>query len=291
LIWIGREGKEASVVADKLTNLQSAVLSPQGDRVVMGIDTGENDLWALDLTRGVRTRLTFGPIANAHPVWSPDGQWIAYASIRNGQPGIYRKRSDGSGAEELLLTGPPVASIDALGPSSWSPDGKEIFYDVAVQSGQSEVWVLPLEGERKPRRVLDRGASAKLSPDGHWLAYASLESGTPDVYVEAYGGGQGKWQVSNGGQQPQWSRDGQQLYYMDLTFDVLSVSVKQNNGALQFGPPQMLVGTTNWSAPQAFFDVTPDGKKFLLNRIMQQVAQSVTVVTNFSAEMKKSGNP
>jgi hypothetical protein len=109
--------------------------------------------------------------------------------------------------------------------------------------------------------------------------------------VEAYGGGQGKWQVSIGGQQPQWSPDGQQLYYMDLTFDVLSVTVKESGGALQFGPPQTLVGTTSWSAPEAFFDVTPDGKKFLLNRIMQQVSQSVTVVTNFAAESKKQTNP
>ena len=105
--------------------------------------------------------------------------------------------------------------------------------------------------------------------------------------MEAYGGGQGKWQVSSGGQQPQWSRDGKQLYYMDLTFNVFSVPVKENGGALQFGAPQMMVGTTNWSAPQAFYDVTPDGSKFLLNRIVQQVAQSVTVMTNFSVELKK----
>ncbi len=291
LIWIGRDGKQLSVVADKLTNLQSAVLSPRGDRVVIGIDTGENDLWVLDLARGVRTRLTFGPIANAHPVWSPDGQWIAYASVRNGQPSIYRKRSDGSGAEELLFTGPATPSIDTLSPSSWSHDGKELFYTLRSLTGQSEVWVLPLEGEHKPRLVLERGQEARLSPNGKWLAYNSLESGTPEVYVQAYGGGQGKWQVSIGGQQPQWSPDGQQLYYMDLTFDVLSVTVKESGGALQFGPPQTLVGTTNWSAPEAFFDVTPDGKKFLLNRIMQQVSQSVTVVTNFSGELKKQGNP
>ena len=107
----------------------------------------------------------------------------------------------------------------------------------------------------------------------------------------AYGGGEGKWQVSNGGQQPQWSRDGKQLYYMDLTFDVLSAPVKEIGGALQFGAAQMLIGTTNWSAPQAFYDVSPDGKKFLLNRILQQVAQSVTVVANFSTDAKTQGNP
>ncbi|HTC49584.1 MAG TPA: protein kinase [Candidatus Aquilonibacter sp.] len=289
LIWIDRDGKKTTTVADKLANLQSAVLSPQGDRIATGIDVGENDIWVLDLQRGVRTRLTFGPIANANPVWSPDGQWIAYASVRNNAGNIFRKRSDGSGAEELLVSGPVSTSVDGLRPNSWSNDGKELFYSKLLEAPKSEVWALPLEGDRKPHLVLAHGAMAKISPNGHWLAYASLESGTPEVYVEAYGGGQGKWQVSNGGQQPQWSHDGKQLYYMDLTFNVFSVPVKENGGALQFGAPQMMVGTTNWSAPQAFYDVTPDGSKFLLNRIVQQVAQSVTVVTNFSAELRKPG--
>jgi serine/threonine protein kinase len=287
LIWIDRDGKKTTTVADKLANLQSAVLSPQGDRIATGIDVGENDIWVLDLQRGVRTRLTFGPIANANPVWSPDGQWIAYASVRNNAGNIFRKRSDGSGAEELLVSGPVSTSVDGLRPNSWSSDGKELFYSKLLEAPKSEVWALPLEGDRKPHLVLAHGEMAKISPDGHWLAYVSVESGTPEVYVEAYGGGQGKWQVSNGGQQPQWSRDGKQLYYMDLTFNVFSVPVKENSGALQFGAPQMMVGTTNWSAPQAFYDVTPDGNKFLLNRIVQQVAQSVTVVTNFSVELKR----
>ena len=286
LVWMDRDDKKMSTVADKLANLQTAVLSPQGDRIAIGIDTGENDIWVLDLARNVRTRLTFGPIANANPVWSPDGQWIAYSSVRDGHTNLYRKRSDGSGGEELLMTGEPGA-LDSLRPCSWSNDGKELFLTESYQNPTAEVWVLPLAGDHKPKLVLQRGNEAKISPDGHWLAYTSLESGLPEVYVEAYGGGQGKWQVSSGGQQPQWSRDGKQLYYMDLTFNVFSVPVKENGGALQFGAPQMMVGTTNWSAPQAFYDVTPDGSKFLLNRIVQQVAQSVTVMTNFSVELKK----
>jgi Tol biopolymer transport system component len=291
LIWMDRDGKRTSIIADKLTNLQSAAISPQGDRVAVGIDTGVNDIWVLDLARGVRTRLTFGPIANAYPVWSPDGQWIAYESVRNSQSNLYRKRSDGSGPEEILLAGPISGSLDALRPSNWSRDGKELFYAEQLEPTHAEVWALPLDGERKPKLVLGRGTAAQLSPDGHWLAYTSIESGRPEVYVVAYGGGQGKWQVSNGGQQPEWSRDGKELYYMDLTFDVLSVPVKDNGGALQFGAAQMLVGTTKWSAPQAFYDVAPDGRKFLLNRIVQQVAQSVTVVTNFSTDAKTQGSP
>jgi len=104
--------------------------------------------------------------------------------------------------------------------------------------------------------------------------------------VMPFGGGQGKWQVSaNGGQRPQWSKDGKELYYMDLTYSLFAVPVTSAGGSLQFSAAQRLI--TNWSAPQVFYDVSPDGKKFLLDRVEQQVSQSVTVVTNFTAGLKK----
>ena len=107
-----------------------------------------------------------------------------------------------------------------------------------------------------------------------------------EVYVVPFGGGQGKWQVSaNGGTRPQWSKDGKELYYMDPTFNLFAVPVTNAGGALQFGAAQKLV--SNWSAPQVIYDVSPDGKKVLLDRVEQQVSQSVTVVTNFTAGLKK----
>ncbi|MGB7862641.1 MAG: hypothetical protein WCF74_04535, partial [Candidatus Sulfotelmatobacter sp.] len=282
LVWMDRIGKQISVIADKLTDLQGAVLSPQGDRIALQIDAGENDIWVLDLARGVRTRLTFGPVANVNPVWSPDGKWIAYTSARNGHYNLYRKPSDGSGAEELLLADDQESLAN-----DWSRDGKYLLYSRPAPEGPlSQMWALPLEGERKPSLVLPQGILGKFSPDGRWLAYVSLESGTMEVYVVAFGGGQGKWQVSaNGGTAPSWSKDGKELYYLDPTFNVFAVPLKTAGGALQFGAPQTLV--PNWSAPQVIYDVTPDGKKILLDRVSQQVSQSVTVVTNFTAGLKK----
>lgn len=97
-----------------------------------------------------------------------------------------------------------------------------------------------------------------------------------------YGGAQGKWQVSvKGGQNPLWSADGKQLYYLDPSFDVLSVPVKFVGAALQFGSAQTLI--TTWSAPNVFYSVTPDGKRFLMDQAPQQVSQSVTVISNFTA--------
>ncbi len=283
LVWLDRDGKQTSTIADKFTNLQQAVLSPQGDRVALQIDSGENDIWVLDLARGVRTRLTFGPIANIGPIWSPDGKWIAYASARPNGFNLYRKPADGSGGEELLVTG----DMQQTTATDWSRDGKYLFYSHGIVGGpMTEIWVVPMEGERKPRLVGPRGGMGRISPDGHWLAYMSGESGAMQVYVVSFGGGQGKWQVSsNGGQAPRWSKDGKELYYLDPAYTLFAVPVKNTGGALQFGAPQTLV--SNWSAPQVFYDVSPDGKKILLDRVSQQVSQAVTVVTNFAAGLKK----
>jgi|HubBroStandDraft_6_1064221.scaffolds.fasta_scaffold00030_9 Tol biopolymer transport system component len=281
LVWMDRSGN-ISTIAGKLPDLQSAVLSPQGDRVALQMNAGQTDIWVLDLTRGVRTRLTFGPVGNVSPIWSPDGKWIAYASAQNGHFAICRKPSDGSGAEETLLT---VEQQPGL--HDWSRDGKYLLYSLPLRDGPwRQIFALPLEGERKPSLIVERGTGGRLSPDGRWLAYSSAESGRSEVYVMPFGGGQGKWQVSaNGGAVPHWSMDGKELYYMDLTFNLFAVPVKNAGGALQFGAAEKLI--TNWSAPQVFYDVSPDGKKFLLDRVVQQVSQSVTVVTNFTAGLKK----
>ncbi len=281
LLWVDRSGKQISTVTDKLTNLQDSRISPQGDRIALQIDNGMNDIWVLDVARGIKTRLTFGPVSDTHPVWSPDGKWIAYASDREGFSTLHRKRSDGSGAEELL-----IKETELHLPTDWSPDGKYLLYGRGTSLGDAALWAVPLEGERKSWQIVPHGFAGNLSPDGHWLAYGSLESGAPEVYVVPFRGGQGKWQVSaHGGQLPHWSKDGKELFYMDTTYTLLVVPVKDVGGALQFGAAQTVV--SNWSAPSVFYDISPDGKKILLPRVSQQVSQSVTVVTNFTAGLKK----
>jgi serine/threonine protein kinase len=283
LVWLDRTGKQAGIAVENLQNLQFARLSPQGDRVALMLDSGINDIWTLDLARGVRTRLTFGPIANTYPVWSPDGKWIAYVSMRAGLSTIYRKPADGSGAEEMLFSD---AGGNTLIPSDWSRDGKTLFYSTGLQTGGQTVWALPLNGERKPRLVVEHAINGTLSPNGQWLAY-TLFSGQAEVYVVGYGGGQGKWQVSpNGGQVPQWSKDGKELYYLDGTQSIVAIPVKDMGNTLEFGAGQTLVSQwTVLSTP--FYSVFPDGKKLLMERVAQQVSQPITVVTNFTAQLRK----
>jgi eukaryotic-like serine/threonine-protein kinase len=284
LIWTDRKGKELAVASDKLTNLQYASLSPQGDRVALQIDAGINDIWVLDLARGVRTRLTFGPVTNAYPVWSPDSKWIVYFSFRDSKYSLYRKPSDGSGAEELLLSD----DNQTIYANDWSRDGKTLIFQRGILGTGNEIWALPLEGERKPRMLVSKGSIGSLSPDGRWLAYQSLESGLPEIFVMAADGGQGRWQVSaNGGQFARWSHDGKELLFFDVpASDIVSVSVKEVGGALQFGAPQILV--PRWTIlTLPFFDISNDSQKLLLERLSQQVSQSVTVVTNFTEGLKR----
>ena len=288
LIWADRAGKQLSVVASKLTNLQYASLSPQGDRVALQIDSGINDIWTLDLARGVRTRLTFGPVTNGYPVWSPDGEWIAYFSFRDSKYSIFRKPSDGSGGEEALVSD----DNQTLYADDWSRDGKTLIYErglgAGLGGGGHEIWALPLEGERKARMLVSNGSIGRLSPDSRWLAYESVESGLPEIFVVTAIGGQGKWQVSsNGAQFPRWSHNGKELLYFDVpASNIVSVSVKEVGGALQFGAPQVLV--PRWTILTVpFFDISNDGQKLLLERLSQQVSQSVTVITNFPQGLTK----
>jgi serine/threonine protein kinase len=285
LLWVDRSGKELGTIADHLANLQLAIISPQGDRVAMNLDLpGQNDIWVLDLKRGVRTRLTFGPIANGSPVWSPDGKWIAYASDRGGHAEVFRKPADGSGPEEHLYSDEGMMFT-----SQWTSDGKYLMLQRGPVGAQ-EIWALPLEGDRKPFLLVPHPPNgsvfqAKVSPNGRWVAYTSNESGKQEAYVSAFRG-PGKWQLSaNGGGQTQWSADGKELYYFDLRFNLYAVPIHEAGGALEFGNPELLV--KSWSAPQVFYDVSPDGKKILLDRISQQVSQTVTVVANWEAEIRK----
>jgi Tol biopolymer transport system component len=288
LVWINQEGKQLEVVADNLSALQHARLSPQGDRIAMSIDVGSADIWVLDIARKIRTRLTFGQIPNTYPIWSPDGKWIAYYAAGNGKERIARKRSDGSGTEEILLED-NIAVI----PTDWSRDGKYLIYSRGgIQANGEEVWALPLEGGRKPFVVVPHSGNSfvtdgMLSPDGRFLAYTSTESGQPEVYVIPFLKGEGKWQISREtGLQPQWAHDGKTLFYFTTNVAFVTVPLKLANGSPEFGSPEVH-GNVPVATQQFFYDVSADGKKILLNSISQPGNQNISIVSNWPAELKK----
>jgi len=184
LVWFDRSGKQSEPMGEKFNavgfNSTGLRLSPSGDRVAFPISGTVTDIWVMDFARGVRTRLTFGPVLNQDPVWSPDGKWIAYESLRTRGSVTSRKLADG-GDEEILL---PEASTPIL-PDDWSSDGRYLIYETGGIGAHQEIWALPLFGDRKPFQIAPSGAyysnKAKFSPNGRWVVFESNESGRAEI--------------------------------------------------------------------------------------------------------------
>ena len=164
------------------------------------------DIWVLDLVRKIPTRVTNDPLNDASALWSADGRFLVYRSNRNGTTDLFRKPSSGTEAEQNLL----APRTNVIG-SHWSRDGKFIVYTNAT--ARFDIWSWPTTGDSKPQLAVRTPGNAMhghLSPDNHWLAYASDESGELQVYVQPFPPTGERRQISSdGGSEPRWRRDGE----------------------------------------------------------------------------------
>jgi Tol biopolymer transport system component len=283
--WYDRGGKQVGTVGERFGSLLGAPgaqlrLSPTGDRAALAIQSSTGDIWVMDV-RGVRTRLTFGPTFNGNPVWSPDGKSIAYRT-RTAREGYYAiaRRPAAGGPEETLLAGK-----EPMAPADWSADGKYLLYMKPAGGTRFEIWALSL-GDHKVFQVTPSGAytseSPRFSPDARWVAYWSDESGRRDVYVVPFHGA-GKWEIStNGGTYPVWRSDGKELFFLSLSWMLTAVPIGEEGGQLKLGEQQPLFPTVS-----PFYDVAPGGQKFLSILVGDQGSKPVTLVTDWTAELKK----
>jgi Tol biopolymer transport system component len=285
LVWFDRHGKRIGMVpgADAYA---FAHLSPDGNRIAYYLDASGYDIWTYDIARGVKTPQTFGSAAaqgNIYPNWSPDGRRIAYSSYRDGKHVLFQKAADGSSAEEVLLEGGDRYRF----PTDWSPDGKFLTYQEGTSGGWS-IWMLPLEGDRKPYRFLTSQYSereATFSPDGKWVAYCSNESGAYKVYVVPFPGSGGKWQVSSGGgSSPRWRRDGKELFYYSSDNKLMAAEVSAHGSSLEVGVIQALFEARLYGA-FGRFDVSADGQRFLIPYEAGQPTTAITLVVNWPADL------
>ena len=286
LLWMDRSGKKGTAVPG--TDLYAnARISPDGKRLAYVTHLPIFDIWIYDIPRGVKTRLTFGAgtgQANLNPVWSPNGQRVAYLSLRNGKYGIYQKSADGSGSEELLIEG-----SDLEYPNDWSPNGKFLAFQQSVQ-GSFAAWILPLSGERKPYpfQIKPDSFASAFSPDGKWLAYCSTASGERQVYVEPFPGPGGKWQVSPAsGCYPRWRRDQKELFYLSTDNKMMASEVKANGSSFVIGAVTPLFEAQLYRIVTGAYDVSADGQRFLVISNPGQPDASITLVQNWDVELKK----
>jgi len=288
LTWVDRNGKVLEAVAES-GNFLNLALSPDGHRLaVRRVESpAESDIWLLDLVRGTFSRFTFGAGVDEHPVWSPDGKSIAFAHYDAGSSRytVLRKLASGTGAEETLAT------VGAGLPHSWSPDGRVLTF-----AQDSDLWVLPLDGDRKPvafvRSSSDQSVE-RISPDGHWIAYHSNESGTTQVYVQSFPMGQGKWQIStNAGSYSLWRGDGRELFYLGPPpgFEMMAVEVRAEGSRFEAGIPRALFKTGFRALAPEIYAAARDGQRFLLSLPLDEAAagaEPLTVVLNWTAGLKR----
>jgi Tol biopolymer transport system component len=297
---IDRQGTMVSTVGPP--SLQGWVtVSPDGKRAVVR-DTFYDvpgDLWNVDVATGERTRLTFNRNDYSPGAWSPDGTRLAYAGGDLGDT-LYEKRAVGNGSERELFKEPGTRHFV----TSWSRDGRFLLYHTenTPKTGY-DVWALPLEGERKPVRLLGEPFNewaAQFSPDMRWIVYASLETGgaNAEVFVRPFivspSGvprlGDGKWQVSTGGGNwPIWRTQNEILFNandMRTNQAISAARVKTSDTVFESATPQVLFrvppGTASW-------DVMPDGERFLLivPQALQTAVAPIRVVLNWNQELKE----
>ncbi|HQR36565.1 MAG TPA: protein kinase [Blastocatellia bacterium] len=292
LIWFDRTGKQLGAVGEP-ANYSGPSLSADDKRLAVGIRdpiAGKRDIWLFDLGRGAKSRFTFDPADDLNPLWSHDSSRIFFTSDRKGPRDLFQKKVDAAGEEELLYTSPEIKNVEDL-----SPDGRLLLYNTNPDDNRKtldDLWLLPLEGERKPRLFLQTQFTewqATISPDGRWVAYSSDESGRFEIYVATFPQFERKWQVSvAGGSEPQWRRDGKELFFVAGDKKLMAVEVKSGSNAFETGVPKLLFETPFINIGRNRYVVTRDGQRFLvITRLEDTAGAPINVVVNWLAEVKK----
>ncbi len=278
LVWVDREGQEKPLATEPHGYIKPRI-SPDGSRLAITInEPGGSDVWIYDLEREILTRLTFDPATDQNPVWTPDGQRIVFDSGRVGAAqNLYWKAADGTGQVERLTTSPNQQSAQ-----SFSPDGKRLLFG---EGRPTKLHVLSMEGEHTSQPLFQsqfNERNAMISPDGHWIAYVSNESGRLQVYVRPFPNvEEGKWQISSdGGQDPVWAPRGQELFYRNAE-TMMVVGIKTEPTFTAGSPIVLFTGKYTTSVTGVSYDISPDGQRFLMIKQDQQEAGQINVVQNW----------
>jgi Tol biopolymer transport system component len=287
LAWVDRKGEQLAPVGEPGPYHQIA-LSPDGRRVAVEIlDTeGGWDLWMIDVSRGVASRLTSDPAIERDPVWSPDGQEVVYRVSSGRDHSLFRKGLRGEPASPV--PGGSGAKGERVTPESWSSDGKTLLYR---RIDGSTVWALPLEGGGEAEVILNlefRLDEPQISPDGRWLAYTSEESGEWEVYVQPFRRSGERVRVSlEGGGQPKWRGDGKELFYAAPDGQLMALDVGEGTAGPEVSLPTALFEVGDFNPGDDDYGVSADGQRFLVKvPVEEDVEARIHVVLNWPSLLK-----
>ena len=280
MMWFDRQGSVIERVGPVGGSMGSS-LSPDGRKLVLtqaDSNTGNRDLWMMELGSGTLTRFTSNPANDWQPVWSPDGEWIAFASDRTPQSSIWRKRVNGNSVEEMIV--PPSASGGAF-PKSWSPDGQTLAY---VDKG--DIWFAAIAASSKTKAWFTSDfleASPQFSPDGKWVAYTSNETGAREVYVRALVGARAYRISVTGGDVPRWRANGKEIYFMAADRRLMAVGITVGETVRVTTPKPLFL-----RCPSEYLDfsVSASGERFIMSCPTATSKRAVTVLLDWQSTVK-----
>jgi Tol biopolymer transport system component len=298
VLWVNRSGQTEALPLPPARDYDTVALSPKGDRAVIAINDGRETLWIYEFSRNTLTPFVTPDGSSQAPLWTPDGSHVIYRGTRAGRRNLYWKRADGMGGEEPLTSDEGVLQT----PESVSPDGQWLVFAETGGSGGSDVLALPLAepraGTARAARPLVRTAAqdtyGRVSPDGHWLAYASDQSGRSEIYVLPFPVPGPSQQVSTGGAtEPLWSPGGHELFYVPSSGNGLMAVPVSFSPTFSAGQPRQLYAGRYRASPNTTtgYDISPDGQRFL--RVQQgypDVAVTrIEVVLNWFSRLMPGG--
>ena len=294
LVWVDRQGNDTPLDIPEARKFRSPRLSPDGTRLAVTVEEGNVDVWVSDLAVGTLRRLTTDPASDVDPLLTPDGERVVFGSNREGSFGLFSMAWDGTGDTERLIV---IENVSNLRPYAWSPDGALLFETVSATGTSSDIGILPPDGDGTWELLVNTEASERgpaISPDGRWIAYASNQTGTWEIYVERFPELGAKQLLSRGGgDYPVWSQDGRELFYRAPTgLMVMSIEPGPN---LRAGVAETLFDPAAYYVPPyaRHWEVSPDGQQLLMLKLLNGATTDadgqleIILVQNWFEELKE----
>ncbi|MBN2318797.1 MAG: serine/threonine-protein kinase [Acidobacteria bacterium] len=300
MVWFDRSGKEIEKLGEPLEGLMNPELSSDGSQLAVDQPTqgmeGNALVWLTETTRAVFSKLTSINEAQQFAVWSPNSSQIIFSSLREGAWDLHRMFANSSGEVEILLeSSEPGIYRFAY---DWSRDEKFLLYTSVDPKTNRDLWALPMTGsEHQPILIANTSfeeLNGQFSPDAHWVAYQSNESGMYEIYVQPFPGPGTKKTVSiGGGTQPRWNPEGNEIYYIapDDMLMAVPIHIAGNNVSVE-DPiplfPSRIPREGYMDIMRAQYDISPDGRRFLINTNVDNSAPSpITIVTNWTQSLNR----